>query len=87
VLAPGERAPEGAVVREAEVIARRTRRGRVEVVADLDLVVGHDPVPTDPAVGGTVTAALAASSAAGPLPEPGERVRLVADEGAVATIG
>jgi thiamine transport system ATP-binding protein len=87
VLAPGERTPEGAVVREAEVIARRTRRGRVEVVADLDLVVGHDPVPADPAVGGTVTAALAASSAAGPLPEPGERVRVVADEGAVATIG
>jgi hypothetical protein len=72
------------VVREADVTARRTRRGRVEVVADLDLVVGHDPVPVDPALGRTVTAALAAG---GPTPGPGERVRLVADEGAIATIG
>jgi hypothetical protein len=53
------------------VAERRTRRGRAEVVAVLE--------PED----ARVTAALPAAG----TPEPGDRVRLVAEEGAVAVVG
>jgi hypothetical protein len=58
-------------VRAAVVAERRTRRGRAEVVAVLE--------PED----ARVTAALPAAG----TPEPGDRVRLVAEEGAVAVVG
>lgn len=60
-------------VRAAVVAERRTRRGRAEVVAVLE------------AEDARVTAALPAAGAG--APEPGDRVRLVAEEGAVAVVG
>ncbi|MFF1531425.1 ABC transporter ATP-binding protein [Cellulomonas sp. NPDC058312] len=72
VLAADEPVPDGAPVRSAVVAGRRTRRGRVEVEAVLE--------PEDV----RVTAALPAS---GTDPAAGDRVRLVADEGAVAVVG
>jgi len=72
VLGPDEHAAAGVPVRPAVVAGRRTRRGRIEVVAVLD--------PEDV----RVTAGLAAGAAA---PAAGERVRLVADEGALAVVG
>jgi thiamine transport system ATP-binding protein len=71
VLAAGDDRT-GTPVRSALVTGRRARRGRVEVVALLD---GED-LP--------VTAAL---PAAGEAPAPGQRVRVAADEGAVAVVG
>ena len=71
VLAVDEAAT-GATVRSATVTGRRTRRGRLEVVALLEFEDVR------------VTAALPAS---GTVPPPGERVRLAADEGAVAVVG
>lgn len=72
VLAPGEEPAAGAPVRSARVAGRRTRRGRVELVAVLD--------PEDV----RVTAGLPAGGA---VPDDGARVRVVADEGAVAVVG
>jgi thiamine transport system ATP-binding protein len=71
VLGPGDDRT-GTPVRSALVTGRRARRGRVEVVALLD---GED-VP--------VTAALPAE---GDAPAAGDRVRVAADEGAVAVVG
>ncbi|WP_454050201.1 ABC transporter ATP-binding protein [Cellulomonas sp. Marseille-Q8402] len=71
VLAAGDH-PAGGPVRSAVVTGRRARRGRVEVVALLD----GEQVP--------VTAAL---PAAGDVPGVGQRVRVAADEGAVAVVG
>lgn len=71
VLPPGDDHAAGPV-RSALVTGRRTRRGRVEVVALLD---GED-VP--------VAAGLPAT---GEPPAAGERVRVVADAGAVAVVG
>lgn len=71
VLAVDEAAA-GATVRTATVTGRRTRRGRREVVALLE--------PEDV----RVSAALPVSGA---VPDPGDRVRLAADEGAVAVVG
>jgi thiamine transport system ATP-binding protein len=72
VLGADEPAPQGAPLRSAVVADRRTRRGRVEVVAVLD--------PEDV----RVTAGLPAGGA---VPDAGATVRLVADEGAVAVVG
>jgi thiamine transport system ATP-binding protein len=72
VLAPDERPADGVPVRPAVVAGRRTRRGRVEVVAVLE--------PEDV----RVTAGLAAGGAE---PATGVRVRLVADAGALAVVG
>jgi thiamine transport system ATP-binding protein len=71
LLGPGDDRT-GTPVRSALVTGRRARRGRVEVVALLD---GED-VP--------VTAALPAD---GDAPAAGDRVRIAADEGAVAVVG
>lgn len=73
VLGPGDPDPGPATpVRAAVVAERRTRRGRAEVVAVLE--------PED----ARVTAALPAS---GTAPGPGDRVRLAAEDGAVAVVG
>jgi thiamine transport system ATP-binding protein len=72
VLAADEPVPDGAPVRLAVVAGRRTRRGRVEVEAVLE--------PEDVRV-------TAAPPAGGTGPAAGDRVRLVADEGAVAVVG
>ncbi|HEY0215904.1 MAG TPA: ABC transporter ATP-binding protein [Cellulomonas sp.] len=107
------------LTRTATVTARRTRRGRLEVVADLDLVPEHDPLPGDASEGVTAvptraepversessgppdgrgssrsaaarpwtTVQVTAALPAGAIPpEPGDRVHLVADEGAVAVL-
>ncbi|MCG7286670.1 ABC transporter ATP-binding protein [Cellulomonas sp. ACRRI] len=74
VLGPADPEPGSATpVRAAVVAERRTRRGRAEVVAVLE--------PED----ARVTAALPAGGAG--APEPGDRVRLAAEEGAVAVVG
>ncbi|NHT16607.1 ABC transporter ATP-binding protein [Cellulomonas sp. IC4_254] len=74
VLGPADPEPAPAApVRAAVVAERRTRRGRAEVVAVLE------------AEDARVTAALPAAGAG--APEPGDRVRLVAEEGAVAVVG
>ena len=74
VLGPTDAEPASATpVRAAVVAERRTRRGRAEVVAVLE--------PED----ARVTAALPAGGAG--APEPGDRVRLAAEEGAVAVVG
>lgn len=71
VLAADEAAA-GAIVRNATVTGWRTRRGRREVVALLE--------PEQVQVS-------AASPASGAVPDPGGRVRLAADGGAVAVVG
>lgn len=74
VLGPAEPEPGSATpVRAAVVAERRTRRGRAEVVAVLE--------PEDV----RVAAALPAGGTG--APEPGDRVRLAAEEGAVAVVG
>ncbi|MBW0255882.1 ABC transporter ATP-binding protein [Cellulomonas sp. PS-H5] len=74
VLSPADPEPGSATpVRAAVVAERRTRRGRAEVVAVLE--------PED----ARVTAALPAGGAG--APEPGDRVRVAAEEGAVAVVG
>ena len=74
VLGPADPEPgSGTPVRAAVVAERRTRRGRAEVVAVLE--------PED----ARVTAALPAAGAG--APGPGDRVRLAAEEGAVAVVG
>jgi thiamine transport system ATP-binding protein len=72
VLGDGEAAPDGAPLRSAVVAGRRTRRGRVEVVAVLE--------PEDVRV-------TAVPPGQGAVPEAGAAVRLVADAGAVAVVG
>ncbi len=72
VLGPGEDPVAGAPLRSGAVTGRHARRGRLEVVAVLD--------PEDV----RITAALPAGDA---VPGPGDRVRLVADTGAVAVVG
>jgi thiamine transport system ATP-binding protein len=73
VLGPADPEPGSATpVRAAVVAERRTRRGRAEVVAVLE------------PEGARVTAALPAG---GTAPEPGDRVRLATEEGAVAVVG
>jgi thiamine transport system ATP-binding protein len=72
VLGDGEAAPDGAPLRSAVVAGRRTRRGRVEVVAVLE--------PEDVRV-------TAVPPGRGAVPAAGETVRLVADAGAVAVVG
>lgn len=73
VLGPAHPEPGSATPMRAAVVAeRRTRRGRAEVVAVLE------------PEGARVTAALPAG---GTAPEPGDRVRLAAEEGAVAVVG
>jgi len=74
VLAGDEPGPGAAPVRTAVVVEHRTRRGRAEVVAVID----------DEQV--RVTAALP-SAAGASSPEPGDRVRLAAEAGAVAVVG
>ncbi|WP_246854931.1 ABC transporter ATP-binding protein [Cellulomonas sp. Y8] len=74
VLGPADPDPGSATpVRAAVVAERRTRRGRAELVAVLE--------PED----ARVTAALPAGGAG--APEPGDRVRVAAEEGAVAVVG
>jgi thiamine transport system ATP-binding protein len=77
VLGPADPEPGPATpVRAAVVAERRTRRGRAEVVAVLEPEAAR------------VTAALPAAGVAGAgAPEPGDRVRLAAEEGAVAVVG
>lgn len=71
VLAPGESAGAGAPVRDARVTGRRSRRGRLELVA----VIEPEGV------------AVAATPARGGVPADGARVRVAADEGSVAVLG
>ncbi|HEY0187282.1 MAG TPA: ABC transporter ATP-binding protein [Cellulomonas sp.] len=77
----------GAVVREGTVTGRRTRRGRLEVVADLRLLPADAPEAGAGASAGAGPVSVTAALPAGvPLPEPGTRVHLIADQGSVATL-
>jgi len=71
VLAPGEAPAAGTPVRDARVTGRRSRRGRVEVVA----VIEPEGV------------AVAATPAHGGVPADGAHVRVAADAGSVAVLG